>query len=51
MNYVKPKLERFGSLRQLTLVGTDADCDGGIWGIGVDGSNIGEFFGYSCSRS
>jgi len=49
--YEKPTLERFGSLRDLTLVGTDADCDGGIWGIGVDGSNIGEYFGYQCSRS
>ena len=49
--YQKPKLERFGTLRELTLVGTDADCDGGIFGIGVDGSNIGEFFGVHCSRS
>jgi hypothetical protein len=51
MDYVKPKLERFGTLRSLTQVGTNADCDGGIYGIGADGSNIGEFFGYPCSRS
>lgn len=49
--YQKPRLERFGSLRDLTQVGTDSDCDGGIWGIGVDGSNIGEFFGVRCGRS
>lgn len=36
--YSKPKLEKFGSLRELTAIGSDADCDGGIiWGIG-DGS-------------
>lgn len=32
--YTKPKLERFGSLRELTLVGLSADCDGGVYGIG-----------------
>lgn len=32
--YVKPKLERYGSLRELTLYGFSADCDGGLWGIG-----------------
>jgi hypothetical protein len=39
--YVKPKLERFGTLRELTLFGFNENCDGGvIWGIatGVDGS-------------
>lgn len=48
--YQKPKLERFGSLRELTLLGTNADCDGGIFGIG-DGSNISEFFGFPCNNS
>ena len=49
--YVKPKVERFGTLRDLTRIGTDADCDGGgVWGIGADGANvIGEFGGVSCS--
>ncbi|HEY8468433.1 MAG TPA: lasso RiPP family leader peptide-containing protein [Longimicrobiales bacterium] len=32
--YVKPRLERFGSVRQLTRIGCDPDADGGIWGIG-----------------
>jgi len=36
--YVKPKLERFGSLRELTLIGTNADCDGGIFGISAVGN-------------
>jgi hypothetical protein len=51
--YVKPKVERFGSLRDLTRIGTNADCDGGgVWGIGADGSDIvGEFDGVSCSSA
>jgi len=36
--YIKPKLERFGSVRELTKLGLDRDCDGGIFGIGGDGS-------------
>lgn len=37
--YVKPKLERYGSLRELTLIGLNSDCDGGVWGISAtDGS-------------
>lgn len=31
--YIKPRLERFGSLRELTRIGFGADCDGGIFGI------------------
>lgn len=50
MTYAKPTLEKFGSVRQLTRLGWDADCDGGIWGIG-DGSNISEWFGYECTPS
>jgi len=50
MGYTKPKLERYGSLRQLTQIGLDSDCDGGVWGV-VDGSNIGELFGVRCNRS
>lgn len=39
--YEKPKVERFGSFRELTLVGLWDDGDGGIiWGIG-DGCAIG----------
>jgi len=37
--YSKPKLERFGSFRQLTQLGTDSDGDGGFYGIG-NGCNI-----------
>lgn len=38
--YEKPKVERFGSFRELTLWGTDKDGDGGIiFGIG-DGCNV-----------
>lgn len=44
--YTKPQLERFGSLRELTQFGFDADCDGTTLGIGdVDGTWIG------CERS
>ncbi len=32
--YVKPRLERFGSVRELTQLGLNQDCDGGIFGIG-----------------
>jgi hypothetical protein len=32
--YNSPKLERFGSMRDLTMLGISADCDGGIHGIG-----------------
>lgn len=38
--YASPKLERFGSMRELTLLGFGPDCDGGIFGIG-DGRAIG----------
>lgn len=44
--YTKPALQRFGSLRALTLIGTGADGDGGVFGSGfLDGCAIG------CSRS
>lgn len=40
--YVKPSVERFGSLRELTLIGLNTDCDGGVWGISAtDGSTLG----------
>ena len=36
--YEKPQLQRFGSLRDLTLIGLGANGDGGIWGLGwIDG--------------
>lgn len=35
--YNSPNLERYGSMRELTQLGLNADCDGGIFGIG-DGS-------------
>ena len=31
--YVKPKLQVFGMLRELTQLGLDPDCDGGVFGI------------------
>ena len=36
--YEKPHLQRFGSLRELTLIGLGPNGDGGIWGLGwIDG--------------
>ncbi len=36
--YQKPEVQRFGSLRELTLVGFGANGDGGILGSGfLDG--------------
>ncbi len=32
--YQKPDLQRYGTLRELTLVGLGADGDGGLFGIG-----------------
>ncbi|MEQ9569877.1 MAG: lasso RiPP family leader peptide-containing protein [Longimicrobiales bacterium] len=32
--YQKPRLERFGTLRELTLIGLGADGDGGLMGWG-----------------
>ena len=37
--YQKPELRRFGTFRDLTLLGTDNDGDGGIFGA-VNGCNI-----------
>lgn len=34
--YVKPQMERFGSVRELTQIGVGQDCDGGIHGL-LDG--------------
>lgn len=37
--YSKPAVIDLGTLRELTRIGFDQDCDGGIFGIGVtDGS-------------
>lgn len=39
--YEKPKLERFGTLRELTLIGFGPDGDGGIFGLGwIDGRQL-----------
>jgi hypothetical protein len=46
--YQKPALQRFGSLRALTLIGTGADGDGGLIGY-LDGCNI--VPSGSCGRS
>lgn len=56
--YQKPKLERFGTFRELTKLGLDADGDGGVY-IGLiannavaDGCNLNQFTAgaFSCSR-
>ncbi len=40
--YTKPQLVRYGTFRELTLVGFGADGDGGIFGSGfLDGCLIG----------
>jgi hypothetical protein len=50
--YNKPALQRFGSLRDLTLIGWGSDGDGGIQGYGLiiagitDGCEV-----TGCSRS
>lgn len=53
--YHKPALQRFGSLRDLTLIGWGTDGDGGIQGFGLviagitDGCEV--IGGPGCSRS
>ena len=37
--YAKPQLVRYGTFRELTLIGTGADGDAGILGF-LDGCNI-----------
>ena len=37
--YSKPALVRYGTFRELTLIGTGADGDAGIFGF-LDGCNI-----------
>lgn len=53
--YQKPALQRFGSLRDLTLIGWGADGDGGIQGygyiIGVVTDGCEWSGGGTCSRS
>ena len=39
--YQKPALQRFGALRELTLIGLGANGDGGVLGSGfLDGTAI-----------
>jgi hypothetical protein len=49
--YVKPEVVRFGTLRELTQIGLNADCDGGIQGItaGVASATDGSWL--KCRRS
>ena len=49
--YVKPEIVRFGTLRELTKIGLDSDCDGGIEGItaGVTAATDGSWL--KCRRS
>ena len=37
--YTKPQVVKFGTLRELTQLGFDRDCDGGIYGV-VDGTTV-----------
>jgi hypothetical protein len=46
--YQQPVLQRFGPLRELTLLGTGTDGDGGFFGW-IDGCNILAVNG--CNRS
>ena len=40
--YKKPEIVKFGTLRELTQIGLDNDCDGGLFGISVtDGTWLG----------
>ena len=40
--YQKPDLQRYGTLRELTLLGLGPDGDGGLFGLGwIDGQTIG----------
>ncbi len=40
--YEKPRLERFGTVRELTLLGFGPDGDGGLFGTGfIDGCWVG----------
>jgi hypothetical protein len=39
--YTKPQVVKFGTLRELTQLGTNQDCDGGFFGVpGTDGSQL-----------
>jgi hypothetical protein len=39
--YERPTLQRFGTLRDLTLIGYGADGDGGLFGLGwIDGQGF-----------
>ena len=55
--YQKPKLERFGTFRELTKLGLDSDGDGGIYigliaATAVDGCDLNSYTGgaFTCSR-
>ena len=49
--YVKPEVVKFGTLRELTQLGLNQDCDGGIQGItaGVAAATDGDWL--RCRRS
>ena len=51
--YVKPEVVRFGTLRELTQLGLDRDCDGGLAGVapGVTTSTAGDGTWLKCRRS
>jgi hypothetical protein len=45
--YEKPQLQRFGSLRELTLAGSNGPDDG-LFSF-IDGNLVCDFTGYNCS--
>jgi len=45
--YEKPTLQKFGSLRELTLVGCGSDGDGGVFGSGFLDGDISSCFSRS----
>ena len=49
--YVKPEVVRFGTLRELTQIGFNRDCDGGIQGVSVSVSSATDGDWIYCRRS
>jgi len=49
--YVKPEVVRFGTLRELTQIGLDRDCDGGINGVPGVSPGAGDGTWLKCRRS
>ncbi|MEK9500058.1 lasso RiPP family leader peptide-containing protein [Gaopeijia maritima] len=48
--YKKPRLERFGTLRELTLIGLGSDGDGGIQGWGRIVASVTDGCAWGCNN-